>query len=328
MYNLKKINFNTVEKTSTKGVFEITPLVKGFGYTIGSGLRRTLFSSTRGAAIVSVSIDGVSHEFSTIEGATDDVLQILLKLKKVIVKMSPEFELDDTVELKIDVKGPGDVTAGDISEDAGVEIINKDFVITTLNTAKDTFKATLLVKPGYGYEQVDEDADVPRGTILLDANYTPIVNVSYDVDVARVGRDDNFDKLVLTVETDGSVEPEEAVRNAAKILKEFFYKVETGEEYNDEQDALLAQASALEDEKEAQANAAGVTTQSGIALEEVSLEELRLPTRTVNALKKAGINTLADLSERSEDELLRVRNLGEKSIREIIALLEKEGLKK
>ncbi len=324
MYNLKKINFNVIKKDATTGVFEISPLVKGFGYTIGSGIRRTLFSATRGAAIVSVSIDGVSHEFSTIEGATDDVLQILLKLKKVIVKMSPEFELDDTVELKIDAKGPGDVTAGDISNDAGVEIINKDFVITSLNTAKDTFKATLTVKPGYGYEQVDEDADVAMGTILLDANYTPIVNVSYDVDVARVGRDDNFDKLILTVETDGSVDSEEAVRNSAKVLKEFFYKVETGEDYTEEQDAILAEST----ESQEVAQEASTTTQSGIALDEISLEELRLPTRTVNALKKAGISTLADLADRSEDDLLRVRNLGEKSIREIIALLEKEGLKK
>ena len=325
MYNLKKINFNTIKKDNTTGVFEISPLVKGFGYTIGSGIRRTLFSATRGAAIVAVSIEGIQHEFSTIEGATDDVLQIILKLKKVIVKMSPEFDLDDVVELKIDVKGPGDVTAGDISEDAGVEIINKDFVITTLNTAKDTFKATLKVKPGFGYEQVDEDAEVPRGTILLDANYTPIVNVSYDVDVARVGRDDNFDKLILNVETDGSVDPEEAVRNAAKVLKEFFYKVETGKDYTSEQDKELEEK--LAQEESVQSTETAATTQSGIALDEVSLEELRLPTRTVNALKKAGINTLADLAERSEDDLLRVRNLGEKSIREIIALLEKEGLK-
>lgn len=310
MFNIPTINFHVVKKDKTSGVFEITPLVKGFGYTIGSALRRTLFSSTKGAAVTKVIIEGVPHEFSTIDGAKDDVLHLLLNIKKMRFRKT----VNEPVELEFKKSGPGTVTAGDLEKVTGVEVINPDLVITELNSKKDLFHAKLTVESGYGYKQVDESVTIPIGAILLDANYSPIVNVIVQVDTTRVGRDDNYDKLVITVVTDGSVDAEEATRESAKALKEFFYKVQTGLEYPVEEDKTLAETEAE-------------TSQKSTSLDEISLEELRLPTRTINALRKAGIKTLAELADKPEDELLRVRNLGEKSIREIISLLEKEGLR-
>lgn len=312
MFNIPQISFKVIEKTSNKGVFEITPLVKGFGHTIGSALRRTLYSSTQGAAVTKVSIEGVSHEFSTVDGVKDDVFQIMLNLKSLRFTKTVE----GPVELKIEGKGPKIVTGADVEEVTGLEVVNKDLVITELS-AKTTFKAILTVENGYGYVEASPDNSLPRGTIALDASYTPIVNVVIDVEETRVGRDPNYDKLTLTVLTDGSVDSEEALRNASRVLKEFFYKVQTGEDYSEQEDALMAQA-----EADLQ-----VSAQAQLPADEVALEELHLPTRTINALRKSGIKTLGDLADRSEDDLLRIRNLGEKSIREIIALLEKEGLK-
>jgi DNA-directed RNA polymerase subunit alpha len=314
MYNIPKINFNVKEKTADnkKAVFEITPLLKGFGFTIGSSIRRTLYSATKGAAITRVNIEGVSHEFTTVEGVKDDIFNLTLKLKGVRFKK----EIDEPVELSIDVKGPGDVLASDIEVAAGVEVINKDYVITSLADSKSKLKAKITVESGYGYKEVDDTESAPIGTLKLDANFTPIYNVIMNVEETRLGKESNYEKLLLTVETDGTVDPEVCVRNAAKVLKEFYYKVQSGEEYNDVQDKEMVEVNAEESNNNNQ-----------LSPDEVVLEELHLPTRTINALRKAGIKTLGDLADRSEDDLLRIRNLGEKSIREIIALLEKEGLK-
>jgi DNA-directed RNA polymerase subunit alpha len=287
-------------------------LIRGFGFTIGSSIRRTLYAATKGAAITKVVIDGVSHEFSTVEGVKDDVFKLLLNLKGINFKK----DIDEPVELTIDVKGPGDVVAGQIEKAAGVEVINKDYLITSLADSKTHLKAKLTIESGYGYHEVDESESVPVGTIKLDANFSPIYNVMMNVEETRIGKESNYEKLILTVETNGSVDPEVAVREAAKVLKEFYYKVQTGEQYNDEQDNEMMETTVEENLNGTQ-----------LSPDEVVLEELHLPTRTINALRKAGIKTLGDLADRSEDDLLRIRNLGEKSIREIIALLEKEGLK-
>ncbi len=312
MFNIHQVNFKVIENDGRKGVFEITPLIKGFGHTIGSAIRRTLYSATPGAAITRVSFDGVSHQFSTISGANDDVLHMLLNMKKIRIKK----QIEGDVVLDLDVTGPGDVKAGDIETESGVEIINKDLLITTLATKKDKLKAKITISSGYGYIPVEEGETTPIGVIALDANYSPIVNVTVSVEDTRVGRDTNFDKLTLEVLTDGTADPEEAVRNASKVLKEFFYKVQTGQDYTPEQDTEM--------EVVADQASAG---QPKMQADEVALEELHLPTRTINALRKSGIKTLGDLADRSEDDLLRVRNLGEKSIREILSLLEREGLK-
>lgn len=312
MFNIHQINFKVLENDGRKGVFEITPLIKGFGNTIGSALRRTLYSATQGAAITKVSIDGVAHQFTTIAGANDDVMHILLNLKKVRIKKLVEGD----VVLNLDVTGPGEVKAGDIEVESGVEIMNKDLVITNLVAKKDKLKAKLTVSSGYGYVSIEEGETTPIGVIALDANYSPIVNVTVSVEDTRVGRDTNFDKLTMEVLTDGTADPEEAIRNASKTLKEFFFKVQTGQDYTTEQDAEM--------EVVAEQTSNG---QPKMQADEVALEELHLPTRTINALRKSGIKTLGDLADRSEDDLLRVRNLGEKSIREILSLLEREGLK-
>lgn len=312
MFNTPQINLKVVENDGVKGVFKITPLVKGFGYTIGSAIRRTLYSSTKGAAITQVSIEGVSHQFDNLTGVKEDVLHILLALKQVHIKKVTEGE----VVLDLNVTGPKDVTAADIEPMDGVEIVNKDLLITSLADKKSKIKVKLTVNDGYGYQQVEENATSPVGSILLDANYSPIVNVVVQVADTRVGRDTNYDELTLTVTTNGTIDPEEAIRNSAKLLKEFFFKVQTGQDYTEEEEAVLESENAPES-----------TGQTQVQADEVMLEELHLPTRTINALRKAGIKTLGDLSDRTEDDLLKVRNLGEKSIREILSLLEKEGLK-
>ena len=313
MYNMPQISLKVIENEKNRAVLKITPLVRGFGYTIGSALRRTLYSSTKGSAITKVVIEDVFHQFDTIEGVKDDVLHILLALKKVRIKKLVEGD----VELKLDVTGPMEVKAGDIEVTGGVEIVNKNLVITSLSNKKSKLKMKLTVSDGYGYVPADENSSTPKGHIMLDASFSPIVNVVMEVEDTRVGRDTNFDELTLTVRTDGTVDPVEAVRFAATDLKEFFFKIQTGEDYTEEEEKLLEATNRVELDATSEAQA-----------DEVVLEELHLPTRTINALKKAGIKTLGDLGDRSEDELLKVRNLGEKSIREILSLLKKEGLSK
>ncbi len=311
MFNIPKVNFKVVKNDPSYGVFEAAPLIKGFGYSLGNALRRTLFSATVGAAITKVRIDGVSHQFSTIEGAKDDVLHMLLNLKKVRFAKTVE----GPVELELTVSKQGDVIAGDIEDNAECKVVNKDLVITSLADKKNKIKAYLTVESGYGYVQAPELDNVPVGTILLDASFSPVVNVSMTVDEHRVGRDTNYDKLTLIVQTDGSSDPETLLREASKALKEYFYRIQTGADYSEEEDASMVVA---------------VTDSSGkpsVPADEIALEELHLPTRTINALRKAGIKTLGDLADRSEDDLLRIRNLGEKSIKEILSLLERENLK-
>jgi len=312
MYNTTKINLKIVESNGNKAIVKITPLVKGFGYTIGSAIRRVLYSSMKGAAVTSVSIDGISHQFDTIVGAKDDVLHILLALKQVRFKKT----IEGPIVLELNVVGPKDVTAGDIEKVAGVEVINPDLVITSLSDKKSKVSAKITVNDGFGYVPADESTTTAIGHVALDANFSPIVNVVMEVTDTRVGADTNFDELTMTVTTDGTVDPVFAIRESSKILKGFFHKVETGEDFTEADEKDL---------EEANSNESTMSTQT--QADEVVLEELHLPTRTINALKKAGIKTLGDLADRSEDDLLRVRNLGEKSIREILSLLEKEGLK-
>jgi DNA-directed RNA polymerase subunit alpha len=311
MFNIPQVNFKVIKKDESNGVFEFAPLNRGFGYSLGSALRRTLLTSSVGAAITKVRIDGVSHQFSTIEGAKDDVLHMLLSLKKVrFAKTNLE-----PVELEINFKGNGDVTAADIEETSEVKVINKDLVINSMADAKSKLKVFITVESGIGYHPVEEDESAPRGTILLDADFSPVVSVDMIVDDYRVGRDANYEKLTLNVETDGSKDGEELVRNAAKALKEYFHRIETGEDYVEEVEVV-------ESNDETQS-----ATVSNLSIDEVALEELHLPTRTINALRKAGIRTLGDLADRNETDLFKIRNLGEKSIKEILALLEKENLR-
>ena len=311
MFNIPEVNFKVISKDNKVGVFEFAPLNKGFGYSLGSSIRRTLFASSLGAAITKVRIEGVSHQFSTIEGAKDDVLHMLLNLKKIrFTKLTAE-----PVELELNFKGTGDVKASDIEENADVKVVNKDLVITSLADSKSKLKVYLTVETGSGYRPVEEDESATRGTILIDADFTPVVNVSMLVEDYRVGRDSSYEKLTLTVETDGSIDSELLVRKSARALKEYFHKIETGEDYVEE----IASTDTPDDQNS--------TSISSLSIDEVALEELHLPTRTINALRKSGIKTLGDLADRNETDLFKIRNLGEKSIKEILALLEKENLR-
>lgn len=312
MFNIPQVNFKVIKKDNKAGVFEFAPLNKGFGYSLGAALRRTLVTSSVGAAITQVRIEGVSHQFSTIEGAKDDVLHMLLNLKKVRFSKT----IDEPVELELNFKGSGDITAGDIEDTAEVKVINKDLVITSMADSKNKMKAYITVESGSGYKAVEEGESATRGTILLDADFSPVVNVSIVVEDHRVGRDPNFEKLTLEVETDGSQDAEILVRKAAKALKEYFHRIETGEDYVEEVEVI--------EDNDDQNSSSSV---SNLSIDEVALEELHLPTRTINALRKAGIRTLGDLADRNETDLFKVRNLGEKSIKEILALLEKENLR-
>ncbi len=311
MFTLPKVNFKTIKKDKKSGVFEFSPLIKGFGNSLGASLRRTLFAASEGAVITKVRFEGVSHQFTTIEGAKDDVLHMLLALKKVRFSKTD----DKAEELVLNVTKNGDVTAGDIEETAETKVLNKDLVITSLSGNKNKVKAYLTVEKGFGFRMVDENEESARGTILLDADFSPIVNVAVEVEEFRVGRDSNYDKLTMTVETDGSQDVETLLRDAAKALKEYFYRIQTGAEYVESEDAAMS------------VNDGDHSSSSSVSPDEIALEELHLATRTINALKKAGIKTLGDLADKSEDDFLRIRNLGEKSIKEILELLDKENLR-
>jgi len=323
MINIPNVNFKTVSNDGKTGVFEFEPLLKGFGNTLGSVLRRTLYSSTPGSVITKVKIDGVRHQFSTIEGVKDDVLQLLLNIKKVRLKNIH----DEPVELEIDASKKGNVTAGDILVPDGVEVVNKDLILTSLADSKSKLKMKMVAETGFGYVEVEEGAEAGIGEILLDASFSPIINVIVAVSPTRMGKYVDFDKLTLTVETDGSIDPETSIRNAASVLKEYFFRIETGEDYKTEEDERMASVVAEKNEELIAASNVAINANGKVAADEIVLEELRFPTRTINALKKAGIKTLGDLAAKSEDDLLKIRNLGEKSIREILALLEEEGLK-
>ncbi|MEG0286589.1 MAG: DNA-directed RNA polymerase subunit alpha, partial [Vagococcus sp.] len=283
------------------GKFVIEPLERGYGTTLGNSLRRILLSSLPGAAITNLQIDGVLHEFSTIKGVREDVTQIILNIKGLALKLYAEGEKT----LEIDITGPANVTAGDIITDSDVEIMNKDLFICSVSEGA-TFRASLTVKPGRGYSKADENKseDMPIGVLPVDSIYTPIKRVNYQVENTRVGRRDDFDKLTLDVWTDGSIAPQEAISLSAKILTEhldIFVNL-TDEAKNAE---IMIEKEETQKEK----------------MLETTIEELDLSVRSYNCLKRAGINTLQELTNKSEAEMIKVRNLGRKSLEEVKAKL-------
>lgn len=290
------------------GRFALEPLPRGYAHTLGSSLRRVLLSSIKGAAPTQVQLEGVSHQFSSIKGIKEDVVELTLNFKKLRVKM----HTNNPVILQIDAKGPKKLTAKDINCPSDAEIINKDLHIATLSDAKSKLKATLVAEEGYGYVPSEERKVSKVGVIVLDSIFTPVISVGYKVEPTRVGQITDLDKLIFEIKTDGSITPFDAFMESCKILNTFYKRLSGGEE------------SVKDDEvqKTSLANAGPSYEPS-----DVSVEELHLPTRTINALKKSGIQTLEDLIKLSRDELSKIRNLGEKSIEEITKLLEKEGLK-
>jgi DNA-directed RNA polymerase subunit alpha len=310
--NATDIKITAVSEKGNTGVFTFDPLPSGLGHTLGNSFKRTLLTSLEGSAITQVKISGADHQFTTIPGVKEDVVEITLNLKKV------RFinHIKDPIAASISKKGPGTITAGDIEVSSELEVVNKDLVIATLNDKNTTFKAELVIEIGAGYSPMEERQTSKIGVIVLDAIYAPIINAHYEVEQTRFGKITNLDKLTLTVETDGTIAPKEAVLQSAIIMREFYTKFADWD-----YDAANKVVETSEETAE------GVRTAKAKGHETTAVEELPLPTRTINALKKQGIESLDDLGNKSDDELADIKNLGEKSLEEIKKLLKKEGFR-
>ncbi|HEY0828560.1 MAG TPA: DNA-directed RNA polymerase subunit alpha, partial [Bacilli bacterium] len=292
-----KIETVTLSADGSYGKFVIEPLERGYGTTLGNSLRRILLSSLPGAAVTSVQIDGVLHEFSTIPGVMEDVTEIILNLKGLSLKIHS----DDEKILEIDADGEGNVTAGDIIADSDVEILNPDLHLATLSSDA-RLHMRIYANRGRGYVPVDKNKneDKPIGVIPIDSIYTPITRINYAVENTRVGQVTNYDKLTFEVWSDGSVRPEEAVSLGAKILTEHLMLFVA---LTDEAKDAEIMVEKEEDKKE--------------KVLEMTIEELDLSVRSYNCLKRAGINTVQELITKTEEDMMKVRNLGRKSLEEV-----------
>ena len=306
MIEFDKPNITKIDENKDYGVFVVEPLERGYGTTLGNSLRRVLLASLPGAAVTSINIEGVLHEFDTVPGVREDVMQIILNVKGIAVK---SYVQDEKI-IELDVEGPAEVTAGDILTDSDIEIVNPDHYLFTIGEGS-SFKATLTVNSGRGYVPADQNKkdDAPVGTLAVDSIYTPVTKVNYQVEPARVGSNDGFDKLTLEILTNGTIIPEDALGLSARILTEHLNLFTN----------LTEIAIATDVMKE-------VDTASDDRVLERTIEELDLSVRSYNCLKRAGINTVYDLTEKSEPEMMKVRNLGRKSLEEVKVKLADLGL--
>ncbi|MDQ0340214.1 DNA-directed RNA polymerase subunit alpha [Caldalkalibacillus uzonensis] len=308
MIEIEKPRVEVVEtaEDGTYGKIVVEPLERGYGTTLGNSLRRVLLSSLPGAAARTVQIEGVLHEFSTIEGVVEDTTEIILNLKQLALKI----HTDEEKTLEIDAEGKGVVTAADIRHDSDVEILNPDLHIATLaEGARLHMKITAGRGRGYVPAEGNKRADLPIGVIAIDSIYSPVSRVNYQVTNTRVGQVTNYDKLTLEVWTDGSLRPEEAVSLGAKILSEHL-ALFIG--LTDEAQEAEIMVEKEEDQKE--------------KVLEMTIEELDLSVRSYNCLKRAGINTVQELTQKTEEDMMKVRNLGKKSLEEVQAKLAELGL--
>ena len=285
MIEFEKPNITKIDENKDYGVFVVEPLERGYGTTLGNSLRRVLLASLPGAAVTSINIEGVLHEFDTVPGVREEIIEL-------------------------DVEGPAEVTAGDILTDSDIEIVNPDHYLFTIGEGA-SLKATLTVNSGRGYVPADQNKkdDAPVGTLAVDSIYTPVTKVNYQVEPARVGSNDGFDKLTLEILTNGTIIPEDALGLSARILTEHLNLFTN----------LTEIAIATDVMKE-------VDTTSDDRILERTIEELDLSVRSYNCLKRAGINTVYDLTEKSEAEMMKVRNLGRKSLEEVKIKLADLGL--
>ncbi|MBW8059122.1 MAG: DNA-directed RNA polymerase subunit alpha [Solirubrobacterales bacterium] len=316
----------TSEKVDDRcGTFTIEPLDKGFGYTFGNSLRRVLLSSLGGAAITSVRIEGVAHEFSNVPGVKEDVTDIVLNLKDLVTRMHTDA---DEVEAPLVATGPGEVRAKDIDLPSGVEILNPDALIATLEK-KTKLEVYLTIGRGRGYSPAEENKsdEQPIGVIPIDSIFSPIRRASYSVATARVGQRTDFDKLALDLETDGSIEPAAALREAAEILIEslaIFTDADRVEELTAREPATTLPPDSMPGPGPGPGPGSGVAAGNG--LDEILIEELELGVRSYNCLKRAGVQTVGDLVRKSYVELNAIPNFGQKSIEEVIETLHSRGL--
>ena len=306
MIEFEKPKITKFDEENVYGKFVVEPLERGYGTTLGNSLRRILLSSLPGAAVTSIQIDGVLHEFTTIPGVHEDVIQVILAIKGLAIKSYVETEKI----IELDVTGPAVVTAGDILTDSDIEIVNKDHYLFTLAEGHSV-NARMTVNSGRGYVLAEDNkqSDAPIGTIAVDSSYTPVNKVNYQVEPARVGEKDNFDKLSLEIFTNGTISAEDALSLSAKILTDHLSLFVNLSEVAQAADTLV-------DKDEVKPER---------ALDKV-IEELDLSVRSYNCLKRAGINTVADLADMSEPEMLKVKNLGRKSLVEVKDKLDSLGL--
>ena len=317
-FQVPRISSESVD--DNRGSFTIEPLDRGFGYTFGNSLRRVLLSSLSGAAVTSVRIEGVAHEFSTIRGVKEDVTDIVLNLKGVVCRMHSDAT---EIEAPLVVTGPGEITAKDIDLPSGVEILNPDAHIATLEK-KTKLEVYLTVGRGRGYRPAEENKspDQPIGVIPIDSIFSPVRRVAYNVEQARVGQRTDFDKLTLDIETDGSIDPPAALREAAEILIS--------------QLAIFTDADRVVELRETGGpgvlepgfgpGGASAPTRPPNAMDDILIEELELGVRSYNCLKRAGIQTVGDLVSKTEAELNAIPNFGKKSIDEVVETLHARGL--
>ncbi len=309
MIEIEKPTIQSVfsEDDPTYGKFIVEPLERGYGTTLGNSLRRILLSSLPGAAVTSVKIDGILHEFSTIPGVKEDVTEIILNLKKLAIRLDGA---EDTKRVLVNVTGPKEVTAADISTDSDMEIFNPDLHIATLEENATLFMELTVAKGrGYVLAEQNKTENTPIAVIPVDSIYTPVKKVNFTVENTRVGQVTDFDRLILEIWTDGSVSPQEGVSIGAKIMQEhlnLFVRL------TDVTEGMEIMVEKEEDQKEK-------------ALE-MTIEELELSVRSFNCLKRASINTVEELTQKSEDDMMKVRNLGKKSLDEVKQKLEELGL--
>ena len=292
----------TLEENDGYAKLSIEPLDQGYGHTLGNALRRTLLSSIKGAAVAQVKIDGVKHRFSTLAGMKEDTVEFMLQLKQLRIK----YNGDEPIELRLDVSGKKEVTAADIEVPAGVEIINQDLVLAHLADTKSKLKAILTVESGYGYKLAEERRTTSVGVIPLDTAYSPILRVKYDIKETRVGQRTDFDNLILDIWTDGTIKPQDAVIQAAATLNSYFKQIV---------EPVVTEEVKIENQDPMEQEMLRLT-----------VEELDLPTRIANALRKGGFETVKDLSLATKEEIAKVKNLGGKSVDIVVEKLTEKGI--
>lgn len=302
MLDLSQIEAETEQETASFGKFIIKPLDQGYGHTIGNSLRRVLLTSMPGAAIIQVKIAGVKHQFSSLPGMSEDIVEFILNLKKVRLKITG----DKPVKLNLEVKGPKIILARDIEKTAGVEIVNGDLVLAHLADAKAKLSARLIVQNNTGYSLVEERKSDEIGVIPIDANFSSVVRVNYKVEATRVGRLTNYDKLIIEISTDETIKPSEALKKAAKILVDHFttiYQPQAGVKKTKPVESQLSEE-----------------------LLKTSLEELDLPVRLTNSLKSGKVETVGDFLQKEKRDLLKMKNMGPKSIALVEEKLREKGV--
>lgn len=306
------------EEKGNYGEYEISPLPKGYGYTLANSIRRVLLSSLPGSGITSIKVNGVKHEYSTIENVKEDVVEIILNLKNIKFKKASS---EDPAVCSIEISGKKKVTAGDIKTPAGVEVVNKDVVIATLTDAKAKLSMELVVENGLGYQYADEDLRSEVGRLPLDTDFSPIPSVAFEVRDARKGQKTNLDSVVVKIDTDGSIEPKQALIDSTKILQDFAGKTMI---------ALgISEVEVLALEEEANTMPVEEVVEENTVEDEVSgwkVEDLPISKRSKSGLLAGGFETVGDVAKVTTTELLELPGFGNKSLNEVVELMKEYGI--